>query len=149
MSLEFRLRVYCEDTDAGGIVYYANYLKFIERARTEALLGAGLSQTELRARHGVVFAVREVAVELPGAGAARGRLVVTDPGRAAGAARLDMAQEVWRGETCLMRRRVTLVCLGPDGRPTRIPAEVRAALARIPGRRCPCPDRNVTRSFWT
>ena len=62
MSLEFRLRVYYEDTDAGGIVYYANYLKFIERARTEALLAAGMSQTELRARLGIVFAVREVTV---------------------------------------------------------------------------------------
>ena len=46
MSVEFRLRVYYEDTDAGGIVYYANYLKFIERARTEALLAAGISQTD-------------------------------------------------------------------------------------------------------
>ena len=62
MSLEFRLRVYYEDTDAGGIVYYANYLKFIERARTEALLAAGMRQTGLRARLGIVFAVREVTV---------------------------------------------------------------------------------------
>ena len=51
--MEFRLRVYYEDTDAGGIVYYANYLKFIERARTEALLALGLSQTSAaRARTG-------------------------------------------------------------------------------------------------
>ena len=52
MSFTYRLRVYYEDTDAGGIVYYANYLKFIERARTEALLALGISQTDLRERSG-------------------------------------------------------------------------------------------------
>ena len=82
MSFEYRLRVYYEDTDAGGIVYYANYLKFIERARTEALLGAGISQTDLRERHGVIFAVRDLAVALPGAGAARGSTCRDDPGGA-------------------------------------------------------------------
>jgi acyl-CoA thioester hydrolase len=51
----FALRVYWEDTDAAGIVYYANYLKFAERARTEALIAAGIRQTELRARLGVVW----------------------------------------------------------------------------------------------
>ena len=69
-SFEYRLRVYYEDTDAAGIVYYANYLKFIERARTEALLALGLGQIELRARFGLVFAVREARVGVPGAGAA-------------------------------------------------------------------------------
>ena len=57
MSFEHRLRVYYEDTDAGGIVYYANYLRFIERARTEALLALGISQTALREQMGIVFAV--------------------------------------------------------------------------------------------
>ena len=133
MSLEFRLRVYYEDTDAGGIVYYANYLKFIERARTEALLGAGLSQTGLRARLGIVFAVREVTVSYLAPARLEDDLVVRTQVALPGRSRLDMQQEVWRGETCLTRARVTLVCIGPEGRATRIPDEVRDALARIPG----------------
>lgn len=128
---EFRLRVYYEDTDAAGIVYYANYLKFIERARTEALLATGLSQTGLRERHGVVFAVREVAISYLAPARLEDELVVrttTSPPRGA---RLEMAQEVRRGETLLVTARVTLACLGPTGRPARMPADLRAALDRL------------------
>ena len=97
MSLEFRLRVYYEDTDAGGIVYYANYLKFIERARTEALLAAGMRQTGLRARLGIVFAVREVTVSYLAPARLEDELVVRTRIAPPGRARLDMEQEVWRG----------------------------------------------------
>jgi acyl-CoA thioester hydrolase len=133
MSLEFRLRVYYEDTDAGGIVYYANYLRFIERARTEALLAAGMSQTALRARLGIVFAVREVGVSYLAPARLEDELVVRTRIAPPGGSRLDMEQDDWRGETCLARARVTLVCIGPEGRATRIPAEVREALGRLSG----------------
>jgi acyl-CoA thioester hydrolase len=132
MSHAFRLRVYYEDTDAGGIVYYANYLKFIERARTEALLEAGLSQTELRERFGIIFAVREVQVTYLAPARLEDQLVVTTQAGPAGGARLALAQEVWRGETCLARCRVTLACIGETGRPARMPAELRAAIVRLP-----------------
>jgi acyl-CoA thioester hydrolase len=132
MSHAFRLRVYYEDTDAGGIVYYANYLKFIERARTEALLEAGLSQTELRERFGIIFAVREVQVTYLAPARLEDQLVVTTRAGPAGGARLALAQEVWRGETCLARCSVTLACIGETGRPARMPAELRAAIARLP-----------------
>jgi acyl-CoA thioester hydrolase len=56
----WRLRVYWEDTDAGGVVYHASYLRFLERARTEWLRARGLGQTDLRQRHGVLFVVREI-----------------------------------------------------------------------------------------
>ena len=87
MSLSFRLRVYWEDTDAGGIVYYANYLKFIERARTEALLGVGISQTDLRERYGVSFAVRDLAARYLAPGAARGSTCRDNAGRRPAGAR--------------------------------------------------------------
>ncbi len=132
MSFEYRLRVYYEDTDAGGIVYYANYLKFIERARTEALLDAGMSQTELQARFGIVFAVREVTVRYLAPARLEDQLLVTTRVGPPGGARLAMAQEVWREALCLVRARVTLACLGPEGRPARMPAELRQALARLP-----------------
>ena len=59
----FPIRVYYEDTDAAGIVYYANYLKFAERARTELLRYAGINQTEMADRYGMAFAVRDCAVD--------------------------------------------------------------------------------------
>ena len=132
MNFEYRLRVYWEDTDAGGIVYYANYLKFIERARTEALLAAGLSQTAIRERHGVIFAVREVQATYLAPARLEDQLVVTTRVDAPGGARLVMEQEVWRPPTCLFKCRVTLACLGSDGRPARLPPEVRAAFGVLP-----------------
>ena len=132
MNFEYRLRVYWEDTDAGGIVYYANYLKFIERARTEALLAAGLSQTAIRERHGVIFAVREVQATYLAPARLEDQLVVTTRVDPPGGARLVMEQEVWRPPTCLFKCRVTLACLGSDGRPARLPAEVRAAFGALP-----------------
>jgi acyl-CoA thioester hydrolase len=125
------LRVYWEDTDAAGIVYYANYLKFAERARTEALLEAGFSQTDLRDRLGVIFAVREAAVSYLAPARLEDQLVVTTTVTAASGARIAMAQDVLREGVCLARCRVVLACLDRSGRPARIPAEVRAALARL------------------
>jgi acyl-CoA thioester hydrolase len=129
---EFRLRVYWEDTDAGGIVYYANYLKFIERARTEALLGLGVSQVDLRERFGVIFAVAEANVRFLAPARLEDQLVVTTRAGEIGGARLTMEQDIRRGETCLAKCRVTLVCLGPEGRAARIPAELRAMLGKLP-----------------
>ncbi len=62
-AFEFPVRVYYEDTDAGGVVFYANYLRFFERARTEWLRSAGISQHDLTARYGVMFVVRETSVD--------------------------------------------------------------------------------------
>ena len=131
MSEGFRLRVYWEDTDAGGIVYYANYLKFIERARTEALLDRGISQTELQARLGIAFAVRTVTVDYLASARLEDQLLVTTGVEEIGGARIVMNQAIWRDETCLAKCRVTLVCLGRDGRAARIPDELRAALGPL------------------
>ena len=131
MSFRLPVRVYYEDTDAGGIVYYANYLKFIERARSEALLALGISQTALRERTGVAFAVRAVAVDFLAPARLEDRLVVTAAVTALGGARIEMAQDVLRDAETLVRARVTLVCIGPDGRAARLPAQVRAALAGL------------------
>lgn len=133
MSFAFRLRVYWEDTDAGGIVYYANYLKFIERARSEALLALGVSQMALREAAGVAFAVRAVAVDYLAPAVLEDELVVATTVTALGGARIEMAQDVLRGDTTLVRARVTLVCIGRDGRAARVPAEVRAALTAALG----------------
>jgi acyl-CoA thioester hydrolase len=126
-----RLRVYYEDTDAGGIVYYANYLKFAERARTEALLALGLSQTDLRERYGVVFAVREAEVRYLAPARLEDQLVVTAEVTRLGGASATLAQEIRRGSELLARCRIELACIREDGRPARLPTEVRAGMARF------------------
>lgn len=127
----FALRVYWEDTDAAGIVYYANYLKFAERARTEALLARGLSQSAIRARHGVVFAVREASLRYLAPARLEDQLVVTTAVTALGGARVAMDQAIDRDGTPLVKCRILLACLDAAGRPARIPKEVRAALAPL------------------
>jgi acyl-CoA thioester hydrolase len=134
----FRLRVYYEDTDLAGIVYYANYLKFIERARTEALIAMGIDQAAMRARDGVVFAVRRVEVDYLAPARFQDELTVTTVTERLAGARAELVQEVWRGPELLVRAGVVIVCLGADGRPRRMPAEVRSALDGL-GTRGDCP----------
>lgn len=131
MAHRFALRVYWEDTDAAGIVYYANYLKFAERGRSEALIAAGLTQTALRARHGIVFAVHEARVRYRSPARLEDQLVVTTEVTGIGGASLAMAQAVLRGDETLATCEISLVCLGSRGRPVRLPAELRAALAAL------------------
>jgi acyl-CoA thioester hydrolase len=128
----FRLRVYYEDTDAAGIVYYANYLKFIERARTEALLTLGLSQTDLRERFGLVFAVRAARVDYRAPARLEDELTVTTAVVRLGGAGMDLAQQVRRGATLLADCGVSLACLDTQGRPARMPRDLREALAALP-----------------
>jgi acyl-CoA thioester hydrolase len=124
----FSLRVYYEDTDLAGIVYYANYLKFIERGRSEWVRGLGVDQGALKAEAGIVFAVRRVEADYLAPARFDDVLEVRTTLRAVTGARIDLAQEVWRGETRLFAALVGLVALRDDGRPGRIPAGVRAAL---------------------
>jgi len=128
---EFGLRVYYEDTDLAGIVYYANYLKFVERGRTEALLSLGIDQAALREQAGIVFAVRRIEADYLLPARFQDQLVVTTALAAMSAARVELAQEVRRERTLLVRAAVTIVALGANGRPARLPREVRDALARL------------------
>jgi acyl-CoA thioester hydrolase len=89
--------VYWEDTDGGGVVYYANYLKFMERARTEWLRAAGFSQQALAAEQGIVFAVTRVEVDYLRPARLDDELIVTCEPRRTGAASLSFAQRVHRG----------------------------------------------------
>lgn len=125
---DFPLRVYYEDTDLAGIVYYANYLKFIERGRSEWVRERGVDQGQLRAETGIVFAVRRVEAEYLKPAHFDDCLTVTTTLLKAGGARIELDQSVRRGGDVLFTARVTLVCLGPKGA-TRIPPEVLTRLA--------------------
>lgn len=124
----FPLRVYYEDTDLAGIVYYANYLKFIERARSEWVRGLGVDQALLRSEHGVVFAVRRVEADYLRPALFDDVLTVQTTLSEHSGARLVLDQAVLRGAQTLFTARVTLVCLTAAGTPTRFPAALRAAL---------------------
>ena len=122
------LRVYYEDTDLAGIVYYANYLKFIERGRTEFVRALGVDQSALRAGPGLVFAVRRIEADYLKPACFDDELQVVTSAFAVTGARITLDQSVWRGNQRLFVARVTLVCLTGDGRAARIPAALRDKL---------------------
>ena len=116
----FTCRVYYEDTDLAGIVYYANYLKFIERARSEWVRTLGVDQVALK-EQGIVFAVRRVEADYISPAKFDDVLTIETEMVSKTAARLILDQRVLREGAELFRARVTLVALTPDGRPTRLP----------------------------
>ncbi|EAR52340.1 Putative thioesterase [Oceanicola granulosus HTCC2516] len=124
MSHSFRCRVYYEDTDLAGIVYYANYLKFIERARTEWVRELGIDQARLKAEQGVVFAVRRLEADYLAPARFDDVLTVATAPERLTPARIVLRQAVSRDGTPLFDARVTLVALTVAGAPTRLPAEL-------------------------
>jgi len=125
----FTTRVYYEDTDLAGIVYYANYLRYIERARTEWVRGLGIDQTQLRSESSIVFAVRRVVADYLSPARFDDVLTVTTVPRGVGGASLVLWQEVRRADTRLFTAEVTLVALSAGGVATRLPAALRRKLA--------------------
>jgi acyl-CoA thioester hydrolase len=125
------VRVYHEDTDGTGVVYYANYLRFLERARTEWLRLLGFEQTELAARYKIVFVVRSLAIEYLKPAAFNDELAVTVEPERLMAGQLLLAQCVTRGGVELATARVKIVCVNTASfRPVRIPGSLSEALGR-------------------
>jgi acyl-CoA thioester hydrolase len=122
----FDLRVYYEDTDAGGIVYYANYLKFAERARTEVLRELGVAQRELMEGEGLAFAVRRCVVDYAAPARLDDELQIHSTVRALGAASLDIEQSIRRhdGVGELVHLEVKLAVINKSGRASRIPEDI-------------------------
>jgi acyl-CoA thioester hydrolase len=124
----FECRVYYEDTDLAGIVYYANYLKFIERARSEWVRTLGLDQAQLKAETGVVFAVRYLTADYLSPAKFDDVLTITTQVLKTSGARMALDQRVLRSGVLLFDARVTLVAIGANGAPARLPKALRAAL---------------------
>ena len=130
-SAPYRLpvRVYWEDTDAAGVVYYANYLRFLERARTEWLRAKGYDQRSLAHRHGVVFVVRSVAIEFLRPARLDDELVVSAALAQVSAATIELEQHIERAGACLAAGEVKLACVRIAAfQPARIPRELRDAI---------------------
>lgn len=130
MAHEASFRVYYEDTDMAGVVYYANYLKFIERARSDALRAAGVDQRAMRAA-GLVFVVTRVEADYLSPARYDDEITVETRTAEVKGASAALSQVVRRGDATLFRALVRFACMTVEGRPARMPAEARAALATL------------------
>ncbi|TAM04245.1 MAG: tol-pal system-associated acyl-CoA thioesterase [Paraburkholderia sp.] len=125
------VRVYYEDTDAGGIVFYANYLKFFERARTEWLRACGVDQRRLADETGVLFVVRRTALDYRAPARLDDIVTIVSRIEKLGRASVDFMQEAWRGETLLVTGSIRVACVdGATMRPAAMPDHVYDALRR-------------------
>ncbi len=122
------IRVYWEDTDAGGIVYHANYLNFMERGRTEMLRDLGVDQSRLRGEDGVIFVVKRLNLTYEGSAVLDDVLQVETSVAALGGASLTLHQNVMRDGIVLAAAEVVIVCVG-DGKAKRIPQRIRDLFA--------------------
>ncbi len=127
------VRVYYEDTDAGGIVFYANYLKFFERARTEWLRACGIDQRRLADETGALFIVRSTSLDYRAPARLDDMLTITSRPARIGRASVEFAQEAWRGNTLLVAGQIRIGCVDRTGiRPAAIPPAALDALQRGP-----------------
>jgi acyl-CoA thioester hydrolase len=133
----FPLRVYWEDTDAGGVVFYANYLKFFERARTEWLRSLGFEQERLRAQSGAIFIVTETRVRYLRPARLDDLIAVTVHVEHAGRAQMTIAQQAWRpspeGDALLAEGTIRIGCVDAGTfKPQRIPTAIAESLNTTP-----------------
>lgn len=119
-----QIRIYYEDTDMAGIVYYVNYLRFIERARSDWVREIGIDQLAMK-EAGVVFAVRRVEADYMAPARFGDVLEVRTTLDGLTAARMVMAQQVWREDVLIFTAKVQIVCIGARGKPVRLPAKCR------------------------
>jgi acyl-CoA thioester hydrolase len=120
----WNVRVYYEDTDAGGIVYYANYLKFFERARTEWLRALGFSQHSLLEHHDTLFVVKRVSADYHAPARLDDELKLTVSIEKLGGASLTFLQQAWCGEQLLNTAHVKVGCVDAALRPRAVPAAI-------------------------
>lgn len=132
MSASLTVRVYYEDTDAGGVVYYANYLKYLERARTELLRELGFEQRQLAGEVGLAFAVRSLTVEFLKPARLDDQLAVTTAVEALGRAQVTFAQSIIRADETLLTATVRVACLNlARGKATAMPQSLHEKLKEL------------------
>lgn len=126
------VRVYYEDTDAAGVVYYASYLRYLERARTEWLRALGFEQSRLAREHGIAFAARSITVDYLKPARLDDQLHVIAEVDFLGRAQLRFAQRVQRGEQLLLTASMRVACLDADSmKPIAIPEQIRSTMEAV------------------
>jgi len=136
ISHRHQFRIYYEDTDHGGVIYYANYLKYMERGRTEYLRAAGIELDDVEAESGVMFAVTEANIRYQSSGRFNDLIEVDSTLTHARGARLTFKQQVWRmhrasnegRDILLTEAEIKLACIDKSGAPKRIPPMLLTAL---------------------
>jgi acyl-CoA thioester hydrolase len=132
VGFSWSVRVYWEDTDAGGIVYYANYLKFMERARTEWLRAMGIEQRPLQEEQGLIFVIVDTQVEFKRPARYGDSLTVTASIREHTRATLSFTQDVLRGEELLVSGAIRVACLdATTHRPRGLPKMLLECISRF------------------
>lgn len=125
-TFDFPQRVYFEDTDAGGVVYHAQYVKFLERARTEWLRYLGFTNSELERKYRMLFIVSEIAVEFVKPARLDDSISISVAVEALGRVRVTFHQEIRRDDELLVKARVVVACVTTEGfKPIEIPPDVR------------------------
>jgi acyl-CoA thioester hydrolase len=128
-TADWTVRVYYEDTDAGGVVYHASYLRYLERARTEWLRDLGYSQASLKQEDSLLFTVVSMQMDFLRPAKLDDLLSVRGQARLSGGASVQFSQQVLRGEETLLTAQVRVACLESGSfRPRRLPTAVRGAL---------------------
>ena len=119
-----KLKVYYEDTDAGGVVYYANYLKYLERARTEALISIGFSNKKIKDQFNSLIIVKSCNIEYKKSAHLENELTVRSFVKSITKTSFFMNQIITKGEEIIVEAQVHLVFINKDGRPVKIPDEI-------------------------
>ena len=123
MSKEFKYttRIYYEDTDAGGVVYYANYLKFLERARSEAIYSLGLSNKELLDKEGIIIIVKSCNIEYKKPAKFEDEIQIISKIKEVKNSSFKMQQIIQKNMTIISEAEILLVTVNKEGKPVRIP----------------------------
>lgn len=128
MTGKVYVRVYWEDTDAGGVVYHASYLRFMERGRTELLREKGIDQGALQKNSGLIFVVSDMNIKFRAPAKIDDELTVETAAHEIGGASLRLKQKVVRGTDVLVEAEVTCAVISREGKPSRIPPDIKAKL---------------------
>ena len=123
-EFKFETKIYYEDTDVGGVVYYANYLKFLERARTEMINNFGLSNKKLLDKYGVLIIVKSCNIEYKKSAHLEDELTVRSFVKSITKTSFFMNQIITKGEDIIVEAKVHLVFVNHDGKPVKIPDEI-------------------------
>ena len=127
MIFEFSLKVYYEDTDSGGVVYYANYLKFIERARTNLIQKLGFTLRELLENYDCLFIVRKVNCDYLQSAKLEDNLIVQSRFCEINNASFNLEQNILRNEQTIFTSQILMVCVNSKGKPKKIPQKLKSS----------------------
>jgi len=127
MIFEFSLKVYYEDTDSGGVVYYANYLKFIERARTNLIQKLGFTLRELLENYDCLFIVRKVNCDYLQSAKLEDNLIVQSRFCEINNASFNLEQNILRNEQTIFTSQILMVCVNAKGQPKKIPQKLKSS----------------------